>query len=127
MTCPTRRDVDRVPNNAVVGVSEFSDHQRRIVTMQKQHTCSNTRNLPAQAIMLTVDGVATLLACSPRTVYRLADEGRIPRPVRIGGMIRWSRELFEQWIADGCPVPTEGRAPPKTGRHKSLKSASESP
>ena len=77
--------------------------------MQEQHTRLKARDLPTQSIMLTIKGVAILLACSPRTIYRLTDEGRIPRPVRIGGMIRWPRESFEQWITDGCPVPTEGK------------------
>ena len=80
--------------------------------MQEQHTRPSARDLPAQSIMLTVDGVATLLACSPRTVYRLADKGRIPRPARIGRMVRWPREPFERWIAQGCSSPTEPKSRP---------------
>jgi len=64
--------------------------------------------------MVTIDGVAAMLACSPRTVYRLVDAGRIPRPVRLGGMLRWVREPFEQWIAQGCPEP--GSLKPRPGR-----------
>ncbi len=70
--------------------------------MPTQH---NIPDQPTQPPMLTVDGVAKMLACSPRSVYRLADAGRIPPPVRIGGLVRWPRALLEQWIADGCPVP----------------------
>ena len=77
--------------------------------MREQHTRPTAQNVAAESIMLTADGVATLLACSSRTVYRLTNEGCIPRPARIGGMIRWPRESFEQWIADGCPAPMEGR------------------
>ena len=40
-----------------------------------------TRELPA---MLSVDDVGALLACSARHVYRLADMGRMPRPVKLG-------------------------------------------
>ncbi len=65
-------------------------------------------------VMLTIDGVAAMLACSPRTVYRLVDAGRIPRPVRLGGMLRWGREPFERWIARGCPEP--GRVKSRPGR-----------
>jgi len=53
--------------------------------------------------MLTVHDVARMLNCSARTVYRLADSGRIPRPVKLGALVRWPREVVEQWIADGCP------------------------
>ena len=78
----------------------------------------NLQENPDQSIhptMLTVDGVAQMLACSPRSVYRLADAGRIPPPVRIGGLVRWSRALLEQWIAEGCPVPRNRQNWPKTG------------
>ena len=65
----------------------------------------NEKDLPSEALMLTVGGVAAMLACSAKTVYRLADRRRIPRPVRLGKLMRWPRPAFEKWIADGCPVP----------------------
>ena len=65
--------------------------------------------------MLTVTGVAKILACSSRSVYRLADAGRIPPPVRIGGLVRWPRAALEQWIKDGCPVPKNRQNWPKSG------------
>ena len=55
------------------------------------------------ALMLTVGDVAALLACSPRTVYRLADSGRMPPPVRLGALVRWPRETIDTWVAGGCP------------------------
>jgi len=62
--------------------------------------------------MLTIDGVAAMLACSPRTVRRLVDSGRIPRPVRLGGMIRWPRQPFELWVRQGCPSPAKAKRRP---------------
>ena len=53
--------------------------------------------------LLDARAVARLLDCSPRTVYRLADSGRIPAPVRLGGLVRWSRRGLEGWIEEGCP------------------------
>ena len=58
------------------------------------------RELPA---MLSVDDVAGLLACSARHIYRLADMGRMPRPVKLGALVRWSRSVILDWIAAGCP------------------------
>lgn len=68
-----------------------------------------------RAGLLTVDDVARSLACSTRSVYRLSDSGRMPRPLRIGGMVRWSAAAVDAWLADGCPDcrPAELRA----GRH----------
>ncbi len=58
------------------------------------------RGAPA---MLDVQAVAELLSCSTRHVYRLSDMGRMPRPVKLGALVRWPREQLEGWIAEGCP------------------------
>jgi predicted DNA-binding transcriptional regulator AlpA len=72
-----------------------------------------------QAQLLDVRAVAALLDCSARHVYRLADAGRMPPPVRIGALVRWRRSTgdpttgIEDWIAGGCrPVRPAGRAQP---------------
>ncbi len=61
--------------------------------------------------MLTVQEMAVLLRCSGRTVHRLADAGRLPRPCRVGGLVRWSGADIQAWIAAGCPTSrtTHGR------------------
>jgi len=56
-----------------------------------------------QAPLMDVNDIARVLRCSARTVYRLADSGRIPPPVKLGSLSRWPRHVIEQWIADGCP------------------------
>ena len=58
----------------------------------------------ARPEMLDVKAVAGLLACSPRSVYRLADGGKMPRPVKLGSLVRWRGGELRDWIADGCPV-----------------------
>jgi excisionase family DNA binding protein len=55
------------------------------------------------AALLDVRAVAGLLGCSPRHVYRLSDSGHMPRPVRLGSLVRWSRQAVENWIGQGCP------------------------
>ena len=76
---------------------------------------ANNHNSTPECPMLTVTDVAAMLACSPRSVYRLADAGRIPPPVRIGGLVRWPWAALEKWIAEGCPVPRNRQNWPKTG------------
>ena len=52
----------------------------------------------------TVGDVAELLGCSTRHVRRLADAGRMPRPLStIGRLVRWRRADVDQWLAAGCP------------------------
>lgn len=61
------------------------------------------------AQLLDVKAVAALLGCSVRHVYRMADAGNLPAPVHIGHLVRWSRQVIESWIAQGCPrVRKEG-------------------
>jgi excisionase family DNA binding protein len=62
------------------------------------------------AQLLDVRAVAQLLGCSPRHVYRLADRGAMPPPVKVGALVRWSRKAIEDWISTGCkPVRPTGR------------------
>jgi predicted DNA-binding transcriptional regulator AlpA len=53
--------------------------------------------------LLDVNAVAALIGASSRTVRRLADWGRMPRPVSLGRMVRWQRSVIEEWIRGGCP------------------------
>ena len=62
--------------------------------------------------LLDVRAVAKLLDCSERHIYRLRDAGRMPPPVRLGALVRWSRQAVEDWIAAGCPATRRaGRRP----------------
>jgi len=54
--------------------------------------------------LLDANAVAEMLGCSTRHVYRLSDAGRMPRPVKLGALVRWSRDALESWIAAGCPA-----------------------
>jgi excisionase family DNA binding protein len=55
-------------------------------------------------LLLNIRDVAQMLRVSPRHVYRLCDAGRMPRPIRLGGAIRWDRDVIVEWIAAGCPA-----------------------
>lgn len=52
--------------------------------------------------LLDVASVATLLGCSERHVYRLADCGKMPRPIKLGALVRWPRKTLMDWIEGGC-------------------------
>ncbi len=53
------------------------------------------------ALLLRVDDVAELLDISPRQVWRMADAGSFPRPIRIGAKLkRWPRSAVENWLAE---------------------------
>lgn len=56
-----------------------------------------------ESSLLNVDVVAGKLSCSPRHVYRLSDAGKIPSPLKLGSLVRWSRKAIDEWIDAGCP------------------------
>ncbi len=51
--------------------------------------------------------LAKILSVSERTLYRLKSTGELPRPVVLGGSVRWRLSEIRQWIAKGCPRPVK--------------------
>lgn len=68
-------------------------------------------DVAAHTQLLDVRGVAALLSCSTRHVRRLADAGRLPRPVRLGALVRWRRADLVAWLDAGCPAERRGGRP----------------
>jgi excisionase family DNA binding protein len=60
------------------------------------------------AQLLDVRAVAAMLDCSTRHIYRLADAGRMPAPVRLGTLVRWRRQDLDAWLANGCRPCRQG-------------------
>jgi excisionase family DNA binding protein len=46
---------------------------------------------------------ARLLKVSPRTVWAMQNDGRMPPPIKIGKAVRWSYEALKKWVELGCP------------------------
>jgi len=69
---------------------------------------NETLDFATLPLMLDVQTVAKLLKCSGRHVYRLSDSDRMPRPLKIGSLVRWRRDDIRQWIDDGCPSKRSG-------------------
>ncbi len=74
--------------------------------MQKQQdkSANEHRDNPGSAELLPIGQVAKMVAVSRRTISRLADAGKLPPPLRIGGSLRWRLADVRQWIAAGCPA-----------------------
>ncbi len=63
------------------------------------------RQASEPSLLLSVVMLAVLLDLSRATVFKLHASGRLPRPVRIGGLrrLQWSRAEIEAWIEAGAP------------------------
>jgi len=60
---------------------------------------------PSEPLLIPAEELARLLQVSTRTLWRQLSARRIPKPVRIGGSVRWRLEEVRTWIAEGCPLP----------------------
>lgn len=56
----------------------------------------------ASSVLVDARGIASMLNCSTRHVFRLADASKMPAAVKVGSLVRWNRSTIEAWIAGGC-------------------------
>ncbi len=54
-------------------------------------------------MLLSTKQVAEALDVSRRTIYRMRQTGKLPKPVKMGKSLKWRREELEAWVAAGCP------------------------
>ena len=58
--------------------------------------------------LIEIDSIAQMLKCSTRHVRRLVDSGRIPRPIKLGTLLRWIKSDIDRWFIAGCPSCRKG-------------------
>jgi prophage regulatory protein len=58
----------------------------------------------AEPYLITPKELAIRLNVSKRTLWRLRSDGRVPPPLRLGGVVRWRLDEVQNWIAAGCPA-----------------------
>jgi len=64
---------------------------------------SQTQVASTPSQLLTAKALGQTLSLSKRQIFRLNSCGRIPKPVRIGGAVRWSASEISAWLAAGAP------------------------
>jgi excisionase family DNA binding protein len=67
---------------------------------------SGETKAPIPFELITAVQLAELLSISERTLYRLKSTGQLPKPISLGGSVRWRITEVRSWIAQGCPKPT---------------------
>lgn len=64
------------------------------------------------SLLIDAEECARLAGMSVSSWHKQRSLGRVPKPIRIGRMVRWLRQEILDWLKDGCPVPKpheEGR------------------
>lgn len=57
------------------------------------------KNTTEPATLLSVRGVARMLAVHPQTIRRMIARAEFPRGVRIGSRLRWQPATVRRWIS----------------------------
>ena len=65
--------------------------------------------------LLTAKQVGLMLALSKRQIFRLNSAGRLPRPLKIGGAVRWKLVDIALWQDLNCPDRAAFEAQQKAG------------
>jgi predicted DNA-binding transcriptional regulator AlpA len=60
------------------------------------------RSLDA-ALAISARDLKEMLDVSLRQVWRLNAAGKLPKPIRLGGSVRWNRQEIMDWFEAGCP------------------------
>lgn len=82
------------------------NHEPEFVTLTTHLNATSERIAGPDRVrgeLLDVKSVAAMLDCSARHVYRLADGGKMPRPLKLGALVRWRAAEIRNWIDCGCP------------------------
>ena len=63
---------------------------------------ANTTNADSQtdAEMISASELADMLGVKPRSVSRWACAGKLPKPLKVGGVRRWRRSTIELWMKE---------------------------
>jgi excisionase family DNA binding protein len=68
-------------------------------------------NVERELVLLSVSDLARVLGTSTRTVWRLLERGKLPKPVRLGSRPRWLADELRDWIKAGMPDAEEWVSP----------------
>lgn len=66
-------------------------------------TTGDKEEMKPQPLLIDIREVGTLLARSIASLKTDDIEGRIPRPLYLGGSKRWRRREILTWVRAGCP------------------------
>lgn len=56
-----------------------------------------------ELMAISARDLAAMVGVSLRQVWRLNSAGKLPKPIRLGGSVRWNRKEIQQWFEAGCP------------------------
>ena len=67
----------------------------------KQET--QNQNSSSPSIAISAKELAQMLGVSLRQIWRLNATAKLPKNLRLGGSVKWSRAEITHWFEAGCP------------------------
>lgn len=67
-------------------------------------TTHSTATADPAPLLLTAQEVVQMLSVSKSTLWRMRDSGKLPAPIRVGGIVRWRASDIQRWVEQGCPT-----------------------
>ncbi len=80
-------------------------NESRSENRNAQRAVDSKTSIPCE--LINANQLADLLSISERTLYRLKSTGQLPKPISLGGSVRWRLTDIRVWIAAGCPKPIQ--------------------
>jgi excisionase family DNA binding protein len=94
--------------SAIVGTLPVAKPTFKSANERSQHAIFGGQQPPDEhGLLINTDEVAKLLKASPRTVWKMQNEGEMPTPIRIGRAVRWGYGEIKAWVNAGCPKRDE--------------------
>lgn len=53
--------------------------------------------------LITIKKLAAILDIGERTAWRYLSAGKLPKPIRLGRLVRWDKAVIHSWVDAGTP------------------------
>jgi excisionase family DNA binding protein len=64
-----------------------------------------------RGLLIDTSAARKLLNVSARTIWTMTQTGKMPKPIRVGRLVRWSYEELQAWVKAGGPPTSEWKWP----------------
>ena len=92
--------------------ASVEDQKRETRLRASQHALLGGQKLPEdKGLLLTNREASKLLKISERTMWGMWNDGRMPKPIRIGQRVLWGYEELRAWVNAGCPHAEDWKWP----------------
>jgi predicted DNA-binding transcriptional regulator AlpA len=110
------RSIDALKQAIREAVAEALQSQRPPVDVDRERRirASKWANLGGRdepqeyGLLVDTRAASKLLGVSPRKIFDMKTNGRMPKAMKVGRVVRWSHQQLVDWVNAGCPPCVNG-------------------